>query len=111
MVHPPRPGAQCRHQTPAGLSSSSTWASLQHSEHAPQLRPGTGAGAFASLLMTDTDLSYDVRRRHDAISPIRCFTPKLGALYRNAPSYLRAQDVYWLKFRSAPLDLMFASLE
>src|SRR5262249_13088281 len=54
MVHPPRPGAQCRHHTPEGLSSSSTFASLQHSEQSPQLRPGTGVGIFVSLLIAGT---------------------------------------------------------
>src|SRR2546425_567764 len=52
MVHPPRPGAQCRHHTPEGLSSSSTCASLQHSEQSPQRRSDMLSGIFVSLLMT-----------------------------------------------------------
>src|SRR6516225_7377853 len=55
MVHPPRPGAQCRHHTPEGLSSSSTCASLQHSEQSPQRRSDMLSGIFASLLMAGTD--------------------------------------------------------
>src|SRR5215471_327313 len=55
MVHPPRPGAQCRHHTPDGLSSSSTCASLQHSEQSPHVRPGRLLGIFVSVLMTATD--------------------------------------------------------
>src|SRR5215470_9712726 len=67
MVHPPRPGAQCRHQTPAGFWSSSTCASLQHSEQSPQLRPVPTFGACASSLMTGICLPYNARHRHDAI--------------------------------------------
>src|ERR1700674_3147881 len=52
MVHPPRPGAQWRHQTPCGLSNSSTLISLQHSEQSPQLRPATSFGVCASVFMT-----------------------------------------------------------
>jgi hypothetical protein len=55
MVHPPRPGAQCRHHTPEGLSSSSICASLQHNEQSPQLRPGALFGVGASLFMTGID--------------------------------------------------------
>src|SRR5258708_40294222 len=56
MVHPPRPGAQCWHHTPEGLSSSSTFASLQHSEQSPQRRSDTLSGIFASLLMAGNRL-------------------------------------------------------
>src|SRR5262249_61932562 len=47
--------------------SSSTCASLQHSEQSPQLRPVPTFGACASSLMTGICLSYNARRRHDAI--------------------------------------------
>src|SRR5258707_4591835 len=67
MVHPPRPGAQCRHHTPEGLSSSSTFASLQHSEQSPQRRSDTLSGIFVSLLMTGTDLSHDAWLGHGSI--------------------------------------------
>src|SRR5215475_4991939 len=69
MVHPPRPGAQCRHHTPEGLSSSSTCASLQHSEQSPQMRPLASFGAWVSSLMATVDLAHDGRRRHGAIVP------------------------------------------
>src|SRR5947209_686669 len=72
MVHPPRPGAQCRHHTPEGLSSSSTCASLQHSEQSPQRRSDMLSGILVSLLMTGTDLSHDARWRHGAIET-SCF--------------------------------------
>src|SRR5262245_8101395 len=69
MVHPPRPGAQCRHHTPEGLSSSSTCASLQHSEQSPQMRPPASFGAWVSSLMATVDLAHDAWRRHGAIVP------------------------------------------
>jgi hypothetical protein len=67
MVHPPRPGAQCRHHTPEGLSSSSTFASLQHNEQSPQRRSDMLSGIFVSLLMAGTDLSHDARQGHGSI--------------------------------------------
>src|SRR5262245_25301438 len=67
MVHPPRPGAQCRHHTPEGLSSSSTCASLQHSEQSPQRRSDMLSGIFVSLLMTGTDLSHEAWQGHGSI--------------------------------------------
>src|SRR6266849_893413 len=80
MVHPPRPGAQCRHHTPEGLSSSSTCASLQHIEQSPQARPGTVVGIFVSPLMTGTDLTHDARWRHGAIIAMPLSTPSAHLL-------------------------------
>ena len=55
MVQPPRPGAQCRHQTPSGFSSSSICGNLQHIEQSPQLRPATIFGVRGSSLMMAID--------------------------------------------------------
>src|SRR3954469_4407586 len=38
----PRPGRQCRHHCPAGLSSTGTSKTLQHKVQVPQSRPGAG---------------------------------------------------------------------
>jgi hypothetical protein len=92
MVQPPRPGAQCRHHTPAGLSSSSTRASLQHNEHWPQVRAGELSGILVSLLMTITDLSHDVWRRHGAILAV----PPLRSLAAGSALHLWSiRSILW----------------
>ena len=56
----PAPGAQCRHQVPAGFCSEGTSKTLQHKVHVPQDRPGAAAkgtnwGAAAVII----SLSFD----------------------------------------------------
>src|SRR5580704_15313361 len=50
----PRPGAQCGHHLPAGFSSIPTRETLQHSEHGPQLRPGTSFGSWERSFIYQT---------------------------------------------------------
>ena len=48
-------GAQCRHQTPCGLSNSGTRIILQHIEQSPQLRPGTIFGVWFSPVIREIE--------------------------------------------------------